>query len=420
MRTVCQITMFRATNYGSALQVYALHTVLEHKLGWHCLTIDYVKQKQDDWRVIRGLVDVFWWLASSIVGFRKEWAYARFLRKELNLTRPYASYEEMVADPPKADVYMTGSDQTFNPRWARGDKAYLLGFVPKQSHPAIRKLSYASSFAVPAIPEAMKPLYRAMLSEYDAISVRETTGLAIVRELLGKEAVCCCDPTILLPKSHWEKLARKASRRPKRPYILVYNVYYMVNPYPEADRIVKELQDALGLEVIYLQGRRYDVGRPNSHVLKGTTHYEFVDLFLNASFILTSSFHGVVFALHSEKPFIALAAEDPMRDTRIRALLERVGATRHLVPVPIPDTFHVGDPKRFDPTLEGGYSGKLETFRAESLAWLTRALEGERTAGSGLAAVGGRGDAFGAAEEAPKVLGVLEAEAVGDLGDGVG
>lgn len=374
MKTVCQITMFRTINYGSALQAYALHTAITALLGHRCLTVDYVAQA-GEWTFPRSPAALARWLLARAVYWRRDRAYNAFLRRELNLTRPYGSFAELAANPPVADVYATGSDQTFNPRWSGGDPAYFLAFVPAGRRGEVRKIAYASSFAVAALPEGLKARYREALSDYDALSVREESGVGIVRDLIGREAAWCCDPTLLLGRARWAALAKRSKRRPKRPYILVYLMAYMVNPYPQADRVVAELQAALGLDVVYLNGRKQDLGKPRSTVDKSASPYDFVDLFLNASFILTSSFHGVVFALHSGKPFIALVEGDAAKDSRLLALLRRIGAERHAVPVPIPDDFQVGDPARFAQP-EGGYAGPLGAFREASLGWLRAAIEG--------------------------------------------
>lgn len=374
MKTVCQITMFRTINYGSALQAYALHTAITELLGHRCLTVDYVAQAGER-TFPRSPAALARWLLARAIYWRRDRAYNAFLRRELTLTRPYGSFAELAAAPPVADVYATGSDQTFNPRWSGGDPAYFLAFVPAGRRGEVRKIAYASSFAVAALPEGLKARYREALSDYDALSVREESGVGIVRDLIGREAAWCCDPTLLLERAQWAAMAQKAARRPKRPYILVYIMAYMVNPYPQADRVIDEVARALDLDVVYLNGRRQDLGKPRATVNKSASPYEFVDLFLNASFIVTSSFHGAVFSLHSGKPFIALTEADPRKDSRLRALLRRVGAERHAVPVPIPDDFHVGDPARFAQPV-GGYAERLGAFREESLAWLRAAIEG--------------------------------------------
>lgn len=370
MKTVCQMTMFRTINYGSALQAYALHTAVERFCGCRCVTVDYVKQA-GDMRPPRHPVRLWRWLLGRAIYWRRDRAYNAFLRTELRLTLPYATYEALAANPPEADVYMTGSDQTFNPQWSGADPAYFLDFAPKGK----RKIAYASSFAVSALPADLCPRYREALSGYAALSVREESGVRLIRELTGQPARWCCDPTLLLTRLMWEAVAAKAKRHPRKPYILVYIMAYMVNPYPEADRVVDEVQRALGLDVVYLSGRKQDLGKPHSTVNKGASPYEFVDLFLNASFIITSSFHGTVFALHAEKPFLALTEADPKKDSRLMALLRRVGAERHAVPVPIPPVLTTGGGIHRYNVTPGEYTPALSAFREDSLAWLRNTLK---------------------------------------------
>lgn len=371
MKTVCQITMFRVFNYGSALQTYALSTAIDNLPGYRCITIDYAAQSNTNAN-IRSPQDILRKLFSTVLYWRRTRLYNHFLREELKLTPPYASYEELRANPPRSDVYVTGSDQTFNPQWSGSDPAYFLGFVPAVRRSAIKKISYASSFAVNRLPNTVVETYRKALSDYDALSVREESGTKIIRELLNRPAAWCCDPTLLLTREMWQVMAQKAVRKVRKPYILVYIMAYMVNPYPQADRIIAEAQKAFGnMHIIYLCGRKTDLGKPNATIIKNASPYEFVDLFLNASLIITSSFHGVVFSLHSKAPFIALTESDERKDTRLRSLLHRIGATKHIIPVPVPDDIHITHTKRWK---QDDYSQAIDAWRTESLQWLRDAL----------------------------------------------
>lgn len=319
MKEVVQFTMSHVDNYGSLLQAYALQTAIE-KLGCSCRAICYGPEHK-------------YGLLHSILYYRRNHAFADFRKNAIHHTRRYLDFAALKADPPKADVYVTGSDQMFNPVCTRADPSYFLKFFPDEKRGAYRKISYASSFAVKEIPEDLRSVYSAALSDYDALSLREQSGVELAEKLTGKPASLCCDPTILLTREDWLKFAEKAKRKIRKPYILCYNLNYMVDPYPMANEVERRVQEELGLPIIFLNGSKRDVGKPNSKVVKNATPYEFVDLFMNASFIMTSSFHGTVFSLHSGKPFIAYHLADTKSDSRVRDLLARCNALNHAMPI---------------------------------------------------------------------------------------
>lgn len=367
MKTAVQITMFRTINQGSALQTYALHTKLQ-ELGYRCLTIDYPRQMGRflEKRTVRTFLLKLW---NALLYWRRNRHYARFLREELNLTREYWAPEALANDPPVADLYVTGSDQTFNSSIPSWDPSYMLSFVPRDRRATVRKIAYASSFATESIPERWKDAVPALLKDYDAISTREANGVEIVRKLTGRcDAMWCCDPTILLNRDEWRVFAAKARRRIRGKYILVYLLTYAVDPYPAADRLIAEAQMATGYEVIYLLGRKKDMFRPHSRIVKNADTYEFVDLFLNASLIITSSFHGAAFSIQSGNPFMAMVHGDARTDDRVRSLLERVGAEKNAIDVPIADSIHFDSLEKW--RQPDGVVGRLEQFRQESFAWL--------------------------------------------------
>ena len=73
-------------------------------------------------------------------------------RQMLHLTAPYSTAQELTANGPKADVYMTGSDQVWGPMEdCTYDPVYRLTFAPEGA----KKVAYAASFGS---TELSKPL----------------------------------------------------------------------------------------------------------------------------------------------------------------------------------------------------------------------------------------------------------------------
>lgn len=321
------ITMHKVLNYGSALQAYALQQKL-FALGYDNELIDYQYPKPKKTRLtFRSLLFSVWvFFRNAIVGFptyRKKKKFERFYRDNFILSKDCYTEDSITSHPPIYDIYVTGSDQVWNPKYTGNDPNFFLAFAPDDKI----KISYASSFATRVIPEGKKDYYRKYLSRYDAISVRELTGVQLVRELVGKDATVCCDPTMLLTPKEWDKLASQSKLKIGYNYILVYVLTYMVGDiYPEINKIIDYVQKILGYRVIYLVGRKEDLMRPNSRLIKSCGPADFVYLFKNAEFVITSSFHGAAFSLIYNKPLFGIVNKEMPQDSRIQSLLEVMGA----------------------------------------------------------------------------------------------
>ena len=94
---------------------------------------------------------------------------------------------------------------------------YFLTFADKS-----KRIAYAPSFSCPKLPKSHEKKYRKWLREMSRVSVRETEGAELIRELTGIDAPVLVDPTLLLSKKQWLSIANKASNRPEQGYILTY------------------------------------------------------------------------------------------------------------------------------------------------------------------------------------------------------
>lgn len=324
--TIGIITMHRVLNHGSALQAYALQQKLS-KMGYESDIIDYVypyEVKQHS-RLKNLLESSLAFFRDAAIGFqqhKKRKKFRLFRSRNFALTKKQYSKDSISIDPPLYDLYITGSDQVWNPRFIDKDVNFMLAFT----HPKALKISYASSIATTSIGDDIKGLYSKYLSRYYAISVREQFGVNLIRELTGKDAVLCCDPTLLLDKEDWGKLANQSKYNIKYKYILVYALYYMFDPYPYIYRIVEKVQKQLGYKVIYLVGKTQDFFRRNSTLIKSAGPEDFLYLFRNAEFVITTSFHGAAFALINDKPLMGIVDSASRKDSRLQSLLESVSA----------------------------------------------------------------------------------------------
>lgn len=322
--------MHRVLNYGSALQAFATQWVLK-TLGYDSEIIDYeykapVEKFTFKLRVVYALV----YIRDLFRGFpkkRKKSRFEKFYSEYFTLTDKRYTADSIVVSPPEFDVYMSGSDQVWNPRFAGNDVNFMLAFAPKDK----LKLSFASSFATDIIDNEHRNLYAPYLSRFDAISVREQTGIAIVKDLTGKESTVCCDPTLLLSQDIISKLSSQSAITVGYKYVLVYGLYYMFNPYPYLYEIVNYVSDKLKCRVVYLEGRNADLFKRNAKVVSDAGPCEFLWLFEHAEFVVTTSFHGTAFSLLYEKPFFSVVDNSVTTDSRITSLCKLTGAERSII-----------------------------------------------------------------------------------------
>lgn len=325
------ITIHRIYNYGSVLQTFALQVALE-KLGVTSEIIDYVfpnefhrshknigeKQKRNSFRyyILKMLY------AKAL--FRQHKGIERFLHTQIQLSqRCYNCPIELQNNPPLYDVYVTGSDQVWNPKHCNLDPAFFLQFAPNGK----KRISYAASIGRTVLNKEEARKYKDWLNAYSFIGVREKSGTDLLKKLLPEKTSVCrtvLDPTLLLSKEEWGNMAISPSQR--SPYILCYYLNYSFDAFPYVDELASHIKKLTGYKIIR-------VARPpmscsslfSSHYKVGASPEEFLGLIKNAAVVLTTSFHGTAFALNFERPLFTIVEKKGVGDTRQEDLLNLMG-----------------------------------------------------------------------------------------------
>ena len=396
MKSAVLLTIFRIQNAGSVLQTYALQRVIKGVAGWDCKAIDIAPDLSDKLSSARtiGSKKTFWakcfdWVAhkwrvtrkygwiSYVDKFREKHdracfypriadEFKAFVRDEICTTRLYSSESDLRSDIPVGNLYITGADQTFNPRYTAGSSLWFFGFLRGLTRASYRKISYASSMGSGNLPAHHWAAYAQAFKDYDGLSFREQTSVSLAAEM-GVSAVLCCDPTMLLTREEWRSFADKATVKMRGKYILCYDLEYLTDPWPTNIRIESALKKRLGLPIVYMKpGYIYmsGFGKWQRTII---SVYDFVWLFLNASFIATSSYHGTVFSLLSGNPFLSYVKADAREDGRVMDLLRRCKATAHAVEISSATKLRE-DIRSYDGTTEE--QSEVDSFRRASYAWL--------------------------------------------------
>ena len=325
------ITMHNVLNYGSALQAYALQRALDN-IGIENEIIDYkfLKETTKD-KSFRNYIElVINFIKNAILGFplqKKKYKFRGFYNENFKLSKIEYSPSSIKLNPPPYDIYMVGSDQVWNPKHIKGDDNFLLSFVSDDKI----KISYASSFAISELPLDQIDMYASNLKCFKTISVREETGKNIIEKLLNKKAFVACDPTVLLTKEHWLAIANQSTLKLPEKYILVYELNYMFDPYPDIVNIIDKVQEMLNLPVIYLDGRKEYAFRKNSKIIKSAGPSDFIKLVSEATFVITTSFHGTVFSTLFDKPLYGVVKSRCNEDSRIISYLTQIGGEKSII-----------------------------------------------------------------------------------------
>lgn len=329
------ITQPLLNNYGGILQNYALQGALK-KLGCEAVTIDNIQVTQSPiW------VFLLSWSKTLLLFFLpgKQRTFARYSSKGIRrgfsaefVNRFVKKTEECLGYSPKdfvgCDAVIVGSDQVWRPKFVNGLENYYLKFAENLP---IKRIAYAASFGVDNweyTPKQTK-VCSALAKKFNAISVREESGVKLCKEHLGVDATWVLDPTLLLKKEDYLKLCQEIPVNSCR-FMAVYVLNLNDSVKATYENIAKE--------------KNLDIKFFTADTKATLSVPEWLAMFRDASYVVTDSFHGTVFSIIFEKEFKCFYNE-----TR--------GAAR------------------FESLLNLHNSGRLEEMREFSINWLKNALE---------------------------------------------
>ena len=366
------ITIHKINNYGSVFQAYALQKACEY-LGYQTEIIDYnfpnsfhSPNKYSEANDTQPNEPFFIKLLFAIELKKQHRGIKKFVSNYENLShRQYANPFELEIEPPKYDIYITGSDQLWNPRYCNGDPAFMLHFALDDA----LKISYAASIGTKYIPKELRIQYKSLLSRYAYISVRENSGVEVINDVVGKEATVVLDPTLLLNREQWNQIA-DPKRQFKKKYILCYFLNYTFNAFPYVDQLAEYMQRQTGYEIVRVARPPHRLGLSHTHYRVGASPEEFLALVRDAEIVLTTSFHGTAFAVNYGKPVFSVVHDKEASDSRQVSLMCNLGLSDQILSVQ--DSMPDKDMCSYDVSLE---QERLEILRQKSLDYLKKALE---------------------------------------------
>lgn len=295
------LTFHRALSYGAVLQTWALTQELK-SLGYQVQIINYCepfifKRPTGIWSFKK---------MYNLNRFRKELVFRNFRKKRfLNVSKKINNVQELKSSELSYDVLVVGSDQVWNSRLT-GNSLYVY-FLSTFS---TRKISYAASFGTDDWKGSVETTeeVKALLSDFDALSVRENSGRRLLQEVFHQQSSVVLDPTLV-----WSDYSDMINSVPHSNYIFCFKVNY--------DSLFMEKAMEIGA---YLQKQVVFIGESKSITgsisVKNPSVEDWLSLMYHADFVFTDSFHGLAFSLNFKKDFL-MYNSNKHRFTRISSLL---------------------------------------------------------------------------------------------------
>lgn len=327
------LTLQLDTNYGQILQCYAMQTYLQRN-GHEAVVLDdarytleyYVKIpfiyiKRAFQKIVLGKnLDIFTLPYQKIRRNTIKFIDEKICR---NVVRDWDSSSLHVFD-----VYIVGSDQVWRPKYFISDKRPLLelaflSFVPLNSK---IKLSYAASFGTHLNEYSEKERVSCLeyIKDFSAVSVREDSGIQLCRNLFGIEATQVLDPTMLLQVDDYIRLFQERNVKKSNGDLFVY----LLDRNDAVQSFINDMAKTTAMTPNYLKVYELFENPENPDSLPSIEQW--IRNFYDASFVVTDSFHGCVFSILFNKPFVVFANENRGL-TRINSLLKVFDLTDHLI-----------------------------------------------------------------------------------------
>lgn len=309
---VALMTIWHCGNYGAEMQTYATVKALR-QLGHEVEVIDF--RLFEPRNTLRSKVGKF---LNNISPAHK--TFEHFWRKYIqNISCHYLLIDELRNNPPKADIYMVGSDQVWN-KDITGDRcaAYLLDFGDEQ----VKRVSYASSIGVSdwSFSESYTHLVAKQLNKFAALSCREITGANVLSQQFGLEVKQVLDPTLL----HLDY--KEITGNIQDANTLVF--YPLSVGDTSAISFCKDLAEQLNLK--YVNANPYQFLPFLPIIWKRNSIAQWLTAIGGASLVVTGSFHGLAFSLIYHRQFILINDNKQGRNSRMMDLLNYLGLEHRL------------------------------------------------------------------------------------------
>lgn len=310
------LTLPLTLNYGGILQAYALQQILKRK--GHSVSLIH-RSGKDKSSTYNYLITILKRTILKYVFRRKLIVFLEYKRKKRyyqlcqniapfvdnNFLKTEAIHSSKEFDKLLSynfDAFIVGSDQVWRPDYTPKVENYFFDFLHDDF--AGKRVSYAASFGVSdwLYSEEETSTCERLLAKFDAVSVRESSGVDMCKNYFNIEAKHVLDPTMLLEKEDYLRIIDST----KDKHLNVQLLVYVLDTSPKIREIISNISSSKNLVAYSFP---MDSLKDNSlDTQKSLPSVEnWLHSFHTAKLVITDSFHGTVFSIIFNKPFIVLS-----------------------------------------------------------------------------------------------------------------
>ena len=212
-----------------------------------------------------------------------------FIKQNTNLVIIRNNFSEIKRDD--YDVLMVNSDQT----WRKFDgNFYDYGFLKFAENWTMKKFVYGASLGFDEwkLNNRDEQIAKKLLNNFTGISVREEGSIKLIEQHLGINCTLVLDPTLLIDKKYYLDIIKdyKGKIVMKNKYIFIYSIFQV----QFLKNSIKKAKNILNYEIYYFG------------LNKNSSIQDFIYYMFKSDAVITDSFHGSIFSIIFNKPFITI------------------------------------------------------------------------------------------------------------------
>lgn len=374
MKKIGILTFYKAENYGAALQAFALQEKIT-ELGYNAEHLKFQdkiysnQKKSSTFKKITNILkstngQIYKYFKTRSIAHKTSSKFVEFRSKYISESEENYDQTNIQTANNVYDEFICGSDMVWSDI-GQDLEIYFLTFAEYN-----KRIAYAPSITGTSnyAEEKNKKMHE-YINGIKYLSVREKSGVEYIKKITNRDAFHAVDPTILLNKNQWIDLLKLKETKEKK-YILVYMFEGLKKLKPE----IKKFAKRNNLEIRYIPMTIEERYVEITNKYSGTYGpREFVELFLNASFVITNSFHGLLFSINFNIPFALIhrGSENKWKEheNRMNSILEILN---------IKNRYLNYNDKFEDELLDLDYktiNNRLKKIKDESIKYLQSSIE---------------------------------------------
>ena len=312
-KKIAILTQPLITNFGGTLQAYALQKFLSD-LGYEVETINFQYKEMSWLNKLLSTLKNFFIRREKVIHYSAnekniiKSKHTSFIRANIKYSEEFKNKNDLKKyfEKREFDAVIVGSDQVWRVAYSPDIELFFLDFLKENK--MIRKIAYSASFGIDRwqfVGEKNNKI-KSLVKEFDAISVREKNAVKLCEDYWGVEVEHTLDPTLLLSQNDYKKLVDKAGIiNNKNTGIFCY----ILDDNKNKLNIINRIEKVLDKKSFYVKPMKknkevFMIDNYDDYIIPKIE--EWLSAFMDADFVITDSFHGTVFSIIFNKPFISI------------------------------------------------------------------------------------------------------------------